>query len=72
MAKPHIDIDTLTTDERLDLIEELWESLESNSAQVPLTEAQKAELDRRLDEMERDGGQGIPCGEVLKQIRTNR
>jgi putative addiction module component (TIGR02574 family) len=72
MAKPHIDIDTLTTDERLDLIEQLWESLESNSAHVPLSEAQNAELDRRLDEMEQDGAQGIPWEEVLKKIRTSK
>ena len=72
MAKPHIDIDTLTTNERLDLIEELWESLESDSAQVPLSEGQKTELDRRLDEMEQDGAQGIPWEEVLKQIRASK
>ena len=27
---------------------ELWESIEANSADPPLTEAQKRELDRRL------------------------
>ena len=72
MAKPNIDIKNLTTDERLDLIEELWESLGANSDQVPLSEAQEAELDRRLDEMEQDGAEGIPWEQVLKQIRTNR
>jgi putative addiction module component (TIGR02574 family) len=72
MAKPNIDISNLTTDERLDLIEELWESLGASSDQVPLSKAQEAELDRRLDEMEQDGAEGIPWEQVLKQLRTNR
>jgi putative addiction module component (TIGR02574 family) len=52
MAKQKIDISNLTTDERLDLIEEPWDSLATNSKQVRLTEDQLAELDRRLDEVE--------------------
>ncbi len=69
MAKPDIDIASLTNDERLRLIEELWDSLRETPDAVPLTEAQRSELDRRLDEMERDGGEGIPWEEVLQRIR---
>ncbi|HEY3130491.1 MAG TPA: addiction module protein [Acidobacteriota bacterium] len=69
MAKPDIDIASLTNDERLRLIEELWNSFRENPDAVPLTEAQRSELDRRLDEMERDGGEGIPWEEVLQRIR---
>jgi hypothetical protein len=29
-------------------------------------------LDRRLDDMQRDGGEGIPWEQVLRQIRENR
>jgi putative addiction module component (TIGR02574 family) len=72
MSKPNIDISRLTPDERLDLIEELWDSLAANQHQVPLTESQRAELDRRLDDMQRDGGEGIPWEQVLRQIRENR
>jgi putative addiction module component (TIGR02574 family) len=69
MVKPDIDIANLTNDERLRLIEELWDSLRKTPDAVPLTEAQRSELDRRLDEMERDGGGGIPWEEVLERIR---
>jgi putative addiction module component (TIGR02574 family) len=69
MAKPDIDIASLTNDERLRLIEELWNSFRETPDAVPLTEAQRSELDRRLDEMERDGGEGIPWEEVLQRIR---
>jgi len=43
-------IDRLGVDERLALIEELWESIATTP--VPLTDAQRAELDRRLADHE--------------------
>ena len=52
MSTPTLDIKKLTADERLRLIEDLWESLRRTPESVPLTPAQIAELDRRLDEMD--------------------
>lgn len=52
MSTPTVDIKKLTADERLRLIEDLWESLRKTPDSVPLTPAQIAELDRRLDEMD--------------------
>ena len=65
-----IDIASLKPGERLRLIEELWESLSATPEQVPLTDAQRAELDRRLDEVDRDGPTGIPWEEVYSRIRS--
>lgn len=65
MSHPQIDIANLTSEEKLDLIERLWESLSSRREEVPLTEAQRVELDRRLDEMERGEVEGIPWEEVV-------
>ena len=62
MARPIIDVEQLSPDERLELIGQLWDSLAKNPESVPVTAAQKAELDRRLDEMEKDGGGGAPLG----------
>ena len=42
-------IDRLSVDERLALVEELWDSI---AVDLPLTDAQRAELDRRLAEHE--------------------
>ena len=61
------DIRSLTAEERLALLGDIWESLEAKD--VPITDAQKAELDRRLDELESDPATGIPWEEVLRQIR---
>lgn len=67
---PTIDIANLSAEERLRLLEELWESLSATPEAVPLTNAQREELDRRLDELDRDGPVGIPWEDVLRRIRT--
>jgi putative addiction module component (TIGR02574 family) len=54
MAKPEIDINNVSPEERLDLIEELWDSLSTDPAKIPLTEAQANEHDRRMTEMDQD------------------
>ena len=69
MVRPNIDINRLSRDERLDLIQELWDSLAPTQDELALTEAQRNELDRRLDEMDRDNTLGIPWDQVLIQIR---
>ena len=65
MSKPALNIDSLSFEERLRLIEELWESLRESPEAIPLTDAQREELDRRLDDLERSGPEGIPWEEVL-------
>jgi putative addiction module component (TIGR02574 family) len=72
MGKLSVDIHSLAIEDRLDLIEQIWESLCANPQSVPLTVAQREELDRRLDEMEADGGDGIPWEQVLDRIRARR
>lgn len=44
------DILKLSVSERLELIETLWESISDASAEIPLSEAQRREIDRRLDQ----------------------
>ncbi|HEV7472567.1 MAG TPA: addiction module protein [Pyrinomonadaceae bacterium] len=66
-----IDIKQLSREERLNLIEELWDSLAATQDQLSLSDAQRDELDRRLDEMDRDNTLGIPWDQVLKQIREH-
>jgi putative addiction module component (TIGR02574 family) len=47
------DILRLTVAERIELLGEIWDSLEGPAEHPPLTEAEKRELDRRLEEYER-------------------
>jgi len=44
----------LPVDERIKLVEELWDSIAADQKALALTPAQKAELDRRLDAYETD------------------
>jgi putative addiction module component (TIGR02574 family) len=73
MASKVVDVDALSTAERLDLLEQLWDSLSGNPTAIPLTEAQREELDRRDAELEKDirlgRPLGIPWDQVLKEIR---
>ena len=69
MARPAVNFEALSVEERLKLLEQVWESLSQKPENVPITEAQRAELDRRLDELKREGVTGIPWDEVLRQIR---
>ena len=67
-----IDIATLSPEERLKLLEQLWDSLSSSPSAVPLTTPQREELDRRLDELDREGPVGIPWEEVQRRISSRR
>lgn len=68
-GKPGLNIDDLSIEERLQLLEQLWESLRETPGAAPLTDAQREELDRRLDDLEKSGPEGIPWEEVLRQTR---
>lgn len=59
----------LPIDQRLRVVEDLWDSIAADSNALPLTEAQRAELDRRLDAYEADGTKGRPAEDVLAEVR---
>jgi putative addiction module component (TIGR02574 family) len=65
-----IDIATLSREEQLRLLEQLWDRLSSTPEGIPLTDGQREELDRRLDELDREGPVGIPADDVLDRLRT--
>jgi len=72
MLLPAIDIDRLTTEERLDLIERLWDSLDASASASLLTPAQREELDRRLDDLDREGPTGTPWDDAISRIRSSQ
>lgn len=43
-------IDRLPVEERLMLVEEIWDSIAADTVAVPLTDAQRAEIQNRIDE----------------------
>jgi putative addiction module component (TIGR02574 family) len=70
MSKPALDIEELTPEERLELIERLWDSLSDD--EVPLTDPQRQELDHRLDALDREGPVGIPWEQVRDEMDGTR
>ena len=66
MSSPIFDFSHLTPEERIQLAEELWDSLDS--AELPISEDLGAELDRRLERHRHDPGRGRPAEDVLRDI----
>ena len=72
MTPSEREIETLSVEERLSLIERVWDSLSETSTEIPLTDGQREELDRRIDELEREGPVGIPWEDLLDEIEGRR
>jgi putative addiction module component (TIGR02574 family) len=53
-------IDRLSVEERLQLVQEIWDSLGSDAERLPLSDAQIRELDRRIATLDADPGAVIP------------
>jgi putative addiction module component (TIGR02574 family) len=69
MSNSIFDFSNLTPEERIQLAEDLWDSLAENPESVRLTEAQAEELDRRVEAYEQDRDPGRPWNEVLRRIQ---
>ncbi len=63
------DLRKLPLDERIQLVEDLLDSIAADQNALPLTPEQRAELDRRLDAYEADGDPGRPAEQVIEEIR---
>jgi putative addiction module component (TIGR02574 family) len=57
-------IDRLPIEERLTLVEEIWDSIAADSGAVPLTEAQRIELEKRIAEDDANPHDVIPWDQV--------
>ena len=63
------DLRTLSIGERIQLVEELWDSIAADQALLPLTDEQRAELDRRLDAYESDNIRGREASKVVATLK---
>jgi putative addiction module component (TIGR02574 family) len=62
-------LDRLSVDERLSLIDELWDSIATAPESIALTEAQREDLRRRLDAYRDDPKAGAPWEEVRARLQ---
>ena len=59
----------LSVEQRIHLVEELWDSIAADQGVLALSDAQRQELDRRLDAYELDRNPGRPADDVVADIR---
>jgi putative addiction module component (TIGR02574 family) len=61
-------LDHLGIDERLALIQELWDSIDAKGATYSPTEAQRAELERRIADYEANPDDTVPWEEIRAAV----
>lgn len=66
-----MNIQQLTTSEKIMLVEQLWDSVRADSLAVPLSQDQQQLLDERLNALELDGESGSSWEEVLQRFTRN-
>lgn len=74
MEPRNFDFTRLTLAERLELVEELWDSIaiDTDSQALPLSTSEIALLDERLADLERHPDAGRPWSEVRAEILAKR
>ncbi|MGH8634441.1 MAG: addiction module protein [Burkholderiales bacterium] len=63
-------IDRLNVDERLALVEEIWATICADAKAFPLTDEQRAELDRRVADDDSFPDDVVPWDEVKAAARS--
>ena len=64
------DLLSLPLEERVEMVRVLWESIVDSQESYPLSEAERAELDRRLAAYDRDPDAGSSWEEVERRITS--
>ncbi len=68
MTLHELGIDKLTVDERLDLIGQIWDSIVDSESPVVVPEHHRAELERRLAEVDESPSSGVPWEELRARV----
>ena len=66
------DVLGLSISERIQLVEDIWDTIAEVPEEIALSDAQKAELDHRLDAYHQNPDEGSPWGMVRERIRSRR
>ena len=66
------EIRALSVEERIELADEIWDSVEEDSEGDGLTDAQKREIERRLAAYEASGYKGDSWENVVERIRAKK
>ena len=62
----------LSIPDRIRLVEEIWDTIADENEALELTDAQKRELDRRLEWVRKNPGQGRTWDEIKAEFLKSR
>lgn len=71
MSTQLTDILQMSVAERIQLAEDIWDSIAAVPEALPLTDAERQELDRRLELYARNPDEGIPWDELKDKLRRS-
>ena len=65
------DILEMSVAERIQLVEDIWDSIVADPESLSLTEAERQELDRRLEAYAKNPTEGITWDELKEKVRKS-
>jgi len=71
MSTQLTDILQMSVAERIQLAEDIWDSIAAVPEALPLTNAERQELDRRLEAYAQNPDEGIPWNELREKVRRS-
>ena len=72
MTNPLRQVLELPVPERVKLVQDIWDSVVEVPDALPLTDRERQELDRRLDDYERNPKLGVPWAELKARLLASR
>ena len=71
MSNPLSEVLQMSVAERIQLVEDIWDSVAAFPEAVSLTDAQRQELDRRLHAYQQNPNEGVSWDELKERIRKS-
>jgi len=62
----------LSVAERIQIVEDIWDSISESPDSLELSEAEKAELDKRLESYQKNPNEGIEWEALKKNLSESR
>ncbi len=66
------DILELSVAEKIQIVEDIWDSISQNPEQLPVSEAEKQELDKRLKNYKQNPNEGIEWETLKKNLLESK
>jgi putative addiction module component (TIGR02574 family) len=63
------DIENLSVSERIQLVEDIWDTIAMTPVELPVTQSQREELDRRMQAYQQHPQEGVSWPEVQAKIK---